>query len=407
MNVYFFYKEEKSCVGKIIAGEYVGYFQWRISMSVVSLWGGVSSWTVYIGLPATAAYHLLCGSTFINVAVEDAAGLEKIANICFIPVQYLLAGKSAKPVISEEGVRMGYALDQRFDYKDPAIWWKTASSYCALPSSLFLGSIFKGLSFLSSDTLKRQEQLSLTISQGGSFFNSQNKYYESIGIELVSIDSAEVMQSEGHLRRPADADKLKAEKEALQAIVSLLHEAEIVYWLDCGTCLGAYRYGGNIPWDWDVDIAILQKDSDNVRHVLSRLDPDKYVLQDWAGRDKPKTYLKVYVKETRSLIDIYHFAIHEESLTIESILSSENSVFLPESWKIREKRYIMETPFSFVFPLKKINFDGVEAFVPCSTKQYLQQRYGENIGPARVYSPVTGEYEKDLNHPYWQMLYTR
>ncbi len=376
-------------------------------MSIASLWESFSSWIVYIGLPSTAAYHLLCGSTFLNVAAEDATGFEKVANVCFIPVQYLLAGKVAKPVVSEDGMQMGYCLDQRFNYKDPAIWWKTASAYCALPSSLFLGSVLKGISFLSSDTRQRQDKISCARSQGGSFLNSQNTYYESVGIEVVSIDKSESIQSEGHMRRPGDGDKLKAEKEALQAIVSLLHEAGLTYWLDCGTCLGAYRYGGNIPWDWDVDIAILQKDSDNVRHVLSKLDPDKYMVQDWASRDKPKTYLKVYVKQTHSLIDIYHFSINEENKTIQSILSNGDSVVLPESWKIRERRFIMETPFALVFPLKKVSFDGIEAFVPCETKQYLQQRYGENIDPARVYSSITGEYEKDLNHPYWQQPYTR
>lgn len=377
------------------------------SMSVASLWESFSSWIVYIGLPTTWLYHLLCSSAFLNVAAEDATGLEKAANVCFVPLQYLLAGKVAKPLMSEEGVQMGYFLDQRFNYDDRAIWWKTISSYSALPSSLFLGSVLKGISFLSSDTRQRQEKISCALLRGGSFLNSQNKYYESIGIDVVSIDQAEFIETEGHTRRPGDADKLKAEKEALQAIVFLLHEAGIVYWLDCGTCLGAYRYGGNIPWDWDVDIAIIQKDSTNVRHVLSKLDPKKYQVQDWASRDKPNTYLKVYVKETRSLIDIYHFAINEENKTIQSILSNEDSVVLPESWKIRERRFVMETPFSFVFPLKKVMFDGIEAFVPCSTKQYLEQRYGENISPARVYSPVTGEYEKDLSHPYWELQYTR
>ncbi|MBS0627748.1 MAG: LicD family protein [Verrucomicrobia bacterium] len=376
-------------------------------MSIASLWESFSSWAVYIGLPTTAAYHLLCSSAFLNVSVEDATFVEKAANVCFVPVQYLLAGKVAKPVFSQEGVKMGYSLEQRFCYEDSAIWWKTASAYCALPSSILLGSLLKGVSYLSSDTRERQAKLSFTIAEGGSCLNLQNDYYNSIGIQVVSIDQAEVIQSEGHIRRPGDDNKLKAEKEALRDIVSLLHEAGLIYWLDCGTCLGAYRYGGNIPWDWDVDIAILQKDSDNVRHVLSKLDPEKYAVQDWSSRDKPKTYLKVYVKETRSLIDIYHFAIDEKTQTIQSILSNGDCIFLPESWKIRERRFVMPTPFSFVFPLKKANFDGIEAFVPSSTKQYLQQRYGENIGPVKVYSPITGEYEKDLTHPYWQLLYTR
>ena len=67
----------------------------------------------------------------------------------------------------------------------------------------------------------------------------------------------------------------------------------------------------------------------------------------------------------------------------------------------------MPTNFEVVFPLKKASFDGVEAFVPNRTKEYLQQRYGENIDPAKIYNEQTGSYEKDLNHPYWQQPYTR
>jgi len=382
-------------------------FTRKLIMNISAVCESFSNWIVYIGLPATGAYHLLCGNPFLNVSASDAKGVETAANVCLAPVQYLLAGKTAKPVLSEDGKRMGYALEQRFDYADPAFWWKTASAYCALPSSLLVGSVLKGFSLLSSVTREKYEKIATSVAKGGSLLTLHDEYYGSIGIEPVRIETAQPADCQRYERRPGDASKLKSEKEALKAMVSLLNEAGLTYWLDCGTCLGAYRYGGNIPWDWDVDIAILQKDSENVRSVLSSLDPEKYAVQDWSSRDKPNTYLKVYVKETRSLIDIYHFAINEETHSISSILSNGDCVFLPESWKIRERRFVMQTPFSYVFPLKKANFDGIEAFVPNETKKYLQQRYGENIDPAKIYSPVTGEYEKDWSHPYWQLPYTR
>ena len=376
-------------------------------MSISALWDGFSLWIMHAGLPTVALYHAFCLSSFYNVAAEDATGLEKAANVCLSPVQYLFAGQVAIPVTSQEGSITGYHLEQRFTYEDPSMWRKTAVAYLVLPPAVLAGSILKGLSFFSSDTRSRRDRMSLSLSSLGFETVSNRGYYQSLGVDLVSFDEAEKISSQGYERRPGDADKLKAEKEALKEIVTLLNKEEIVYWLDCGTCLGAYRYGGNIPWDWDVDIAILQPDFDNVRHVLSALDPDKYVVQDWSSRDKPKTYLKVYVKETDSLIDIYHFAIDAEKKEIHSILSNGDCVFLPESWKIRENRFVMPTPFSFVFPLKKASFDGIEAYVPCQTEKYLQQRYGQNISPARVYDATTGQYEKDQAHPYWQELYTR
>lgn len=371
------------------------------------LWESFSCWVMKAGLPTVAMYHALCLNPFFNVAAEDATGLEMAANAAFTPMQYLFAGKIAKPVLSEQGEVIDYTLEQRFDYQDSSLWVKTVGAYCTLPSSLIVGSVLKGLSLISSDARTRQEKISHSIALGGHPFFSQNNYYKSIGMDIVSFEEAEEMHSLGYERRPEDVEKLKAEKQALREIVELFNSHKIVYWLDCGSCLGAYRYGGNIPWDWDVDLAILQPDFDNVRHVLSLLDPKKYTVQDWSSRDKLKSYLKVYVKESDSLIDIYHFSIDADKKEICSILANEGSVFLPESWRIRERRFIIPTPFNYVFPLKKANFDGVEVFIPNQTEKYLQQRYGQNISPAKIYSPLTGQYEKDLNHPYWKDLYTR
>lgn len=373
-------------------------------MSFISLWEQFSGWVMHAGLPTVAAYHIVCESAFLNISAEDAQGIEKAANICLTPVQYLLSGNRAEVVLSEKGVPVGYRLEPLFTYNDPMIWVKTVGAYCALPSSLIIGSVLKGIAYISPETRDRHRQIQTCLSTAP--IRSQNAFYQSVGINWVPLEEAEVMCPLGYQRRPGDSEKLKEEKQALQEIVSLLNEKEIVYWLDCGTCLGAYRYGGNIPWDWDIDIAILQPDFDNVRQVLQSLDPKKYVVQDWSSRDKPKTYLKVYVKETDSLIDIYHFRIDSEEQIVQSILSNEGSIFLPESWRIRERRYLAKTPFNFVFPLKKANFDGVEVFVPNKTKEYLEQRYGD-ITPVRIYSEETGEYEKDPNHPYWKLQYNR
>ena len=50
--------------------------------------------------------------------------------------------------------------------------------------------------------------------------------------------------------------KQTVEIGAFKDVVTLLEQHNIIYWVDFGTCLGAYRYGGVIPWDWDTDISI-------------------------------------------------------------------------------------------------------------------------------------------------------
>lgn len=377
-------------------------------MNFSSLWDTFALWVMHFGMPLVQCYHLLSASPFINVAADDAEGLEKAACVIFIPVQYLLSGNKAVNVIDDKDGQIiaRYTLERRFDYRDKQMWQKTALSYAALPASVAIGSVLKGLSYFSSDTRRRHEKiLQAKISDRVVL---QTDYYKSVGIQSVDLATAESIHPAYHKRRPGEENVLQIEKEAFKQVVQTLTNHKIMFWVDCGTCLGTYRYGGIIPWDWDIDLAILQPDFDNVKNVLTaNLDSEKYIVQDWSSRDKPKTYLKVYVKATGTLIDIYHFAIDAKNQSIYSILSNGDCIFLTESWKIRERRFTIPTSFDIVFPLKKATFDGIEVFVPAKTKEYLQQRYGENIEPVKIYDEKTGRYEKDLSHPYWQRAYVQ
>jgi phosphorylcholine metabolism protein LicD len=361
---------------------------------------------MHAGMPLVQCYHLLCGAPFLNIAAEDATGLEKVANVCFIPTQYLMAGSAAVCHVTKESVQSQsyYSIEQRFDYRDEYIWHKTALSYIALPASIALGSFFKGLSYFSEDARRRHAKI-LDAKKTDHVMDNAS-YYDSIGIKTTDLSSAEKISPTRHKRREGEENVMQIEKAAFKDIISILSKNKIMFWADCGTCLGTYRYGGIIPWDWDIDIAILQPDFFNVKNVLtSGLNADLYAVQDWSSRDKPATYLKVLVKATGSLIDIYNFAINEKDQTVHSILSNGDCVLMIESWKIRERRFTIPTSFDTIFPLKKADFDGLEVFVPAKTKEYLQQRYGENIEPAKICNEVTGQYEKDLTHPYWQKAY--
>ncbi len=352
----------------------------------------LGDWIIYLGLPVVHAYHLFCGSLFLNVVQEDAPFLEKAANSALAPVHYLFCAKKIE----------GEKLIPRFSYQDHFLI-KTAVSCVAAPLSLAAGGTLKVVAFLAPGAfarykalVKREEATAITSNHGA---------YLKMGIALRDLATAPFIQPPEHTRRPGDENHMNMQKEALKEIVTILRKNEIPFWVDCGTCLGAYRYGGIIPWDWDLDIAVLAPDFENIRHALNALDPEKYSVQDWSGRDCPGTYLKVYIKGTNTLIDLYHFSINSEKRMLNCIFSNEHSPFFPESWKIRERRYSVDTPLDVVFPLKRAYFDGIEVPIPGKTKEYLQLRYGENISPAKIYDPATGRYEKDLSHPYWKIAH--
>jgi hypothetical protein len=350
-----------------------------------------------IGLPVVQFYHCLTGSLFLNTASQDAKGLDRVADLVLAPAHYLFCASQ----VSEQ---QPYSFTQRFSYEEHFLL-KSAVSMVALPLSLGLGAGVKAFTYLFPEVRERHDALARE--KRLQRVESNIAHYYSIGMKIEDLANAPFIESPAHTRRPGDEKHMQVEKEGLREVVEILKAHGIPFWVDCGTLLGAYRYGGIIPWDWDLDIAVLQPEFENVRHALSALDPERFDVQDWSGRECPKTYLKVYVKGTTCLIDIYHFAIDEEAKAVHSVFSNEKCPFLPESMKIRERRYVIATPFDHIFPLKKAYFDGIEVPVPAKTREYLQQRYGEDIGPVKIYTAETGRYEKDLNHPYWKMAHAR
>ncbi len=345
-------------------------------------------------MPLVYFYHLLIASVFLNTAAEDAQGLEKLANTALIPMQYFFEGKTAIP--TPDGT---YTFERRFDY-DHHFFAKTAASTVALPFSLVIGSTLKSLSYLSPSTKERAAHIYAAAHSTN--VSSNLDYYQSIGMQVEDYRDAPLIDPPRWERQAGAENQLLGDVEALQEIVRILSKHNIPFWIDCGSCLGAYQYGGAIPGDWDIDVAVLVPDFENVKNALQELDPKKFIVQDWSGRANPKTYLKVYIHETGGMIDLYHFAVDAEKTEIHTLFSNEHNIFSPTDWKEREKRYTVPMAFSTVFPLKKALFEGIEVPVPAQTEHYLQAFYGENLAPARVYSEITGNYEKDLSHPYWK-----
>jgi hypothetical protein len=347
---------------------------------------------IFLFLPLVHMYHATTNDYLFNVSVENATGIEAVANTILIPYQNVFAGRKA--TLQENGE---WHFEPRFPV-DAQFWPKMALSYTTLPVSIIVGGLLKGLSFCSLKTRERYHSMR-------HFYRFESivpktDLYQTLGIAID--DHPQFYPSQNYQRRAGDEHHLQAEKQCLTQMIRLLNEAKIIWWLDCGSCLGAHRYGGIIPWDMDIDIAVLLPDFDNVLCALSRLDPQEYLVQDWSSRDKPKSFIKVFMRKTGTGIDVYHFGIDPKAQEVRYILSLENHTFFPEWWKIRERRFTVPTPFAHLFPLKRGLFDGIEVFLPHNPERYLQLRYGENLAPAKVFDPQTGSYEKDLTHPYWQ-----
>ncbi len=68
--------------------------------------------------------------------------------------------------------------------------------------------------------------------------------------------------------------------EILKFIDRVCCENAIPYWLSSGTCLGAVRHEGFIPWDDDVDIELLEPDFRRLRSAWLALENPPFAWQD-------------------------------------------------------------------------------------------------------------------------------
>lgn len=75
----------------------------------------------------------------------------------------------------------------------------------------------------------------------------------------------------------------KLNLEVLQELDRICRKHNLRYWMDWGTLLGSVRHGGFIPWDDDVDIAMLSEDYEKFIELLPQELGDQFVFQRVPG----------------------------------------------------------------------------------------------------------------------------
>jgi phosphorylcholine metabolism protein LicD len=89
--------------------------------------------------------------------------------------------------------------------------------------------------------------------------------------------------------------------EMLVAIDGVCKKNNIQYWLDGCTLLGAYRHGGFIPWDDDVDIGVMRADFPKIKKALTLELPNQFFLQtDDSELNYKHAFIKVRDTQTTS-----------------------------------------------------------------------------------------------------------
>ena len=113
------------------------------------------------------------------------------------------------------------------------------------------------------------------------------------GVPLENILSPNIYLfcDTGTIERPmkmssSDEVKLRAcMLDLLCFLHSVCEKYDIPYYITSGTLLGAVRHKGFIPWDDDIDVALLRKDYNRFYQVVRKELGDKYAIQEMPSRN--------------------------------------------------------------------------------------------------------------------------
>lgn len=261
---------------------------------------------------------------------------------------------------------------------------------------------------------------------------------------------AETLQKELRERYNPDGSTLRRQQmrmlEMLQYVDSVCTKHNIRYWLCGGTLLGAVRHGGFIPWDDDLDIAMLKEDYKKFVNVMENEKSDDYVLQThktdpnyfvpYAKLRDIHSYLKegntndVHYKYHGIYIDIFalepssSFWLSRISGSIQGRIFYANRI-KSELWRKILTRCLYYVAYTLVFPcfstigrigagnrlrvaygscmfmpvystdifpLNNLKFEGLSFPVPHNCDGYLRKIYGDYMK-----LPDLNKIEKHIN----------
>ena len=131
-----------------------------------------------------------------------------------------------------------------------------------------------------------------------------------------------------------------------------LKDNNIDYWLDFGTCLGAYRDNDFIPHDTDIDISVCVKDLKQIKQIIN----DNSLME--------KNNLKV-VRNTGDILSLKLLKYNGNNTDINVRANPDDDPYIDI--------YIVD----YKPKLDKIYFKGNTHTLPANTEEYLKYIYGE------------------------------
>ena len=165
----------------------------------------------------------------------------------------------------------------------------------------------------------------------------------------------------------------------------------VTYFLTCGTLLGAWRTGGLVPLDKDMDILIARTDAWKLlriqgRHRFNVYDDNYhlYVHKDWSKPYEERQRFNCNGRQTEKNTDQCSFLEPFGRLIWRRLHIDIYDYRIQKGRLIDPSEGYHEFDVHDVFPLRKCLFLGMEARCPYKSKLFLNSFYGPNLMPNKV-----------------------
>jgi len=199
----------------------------------------------------------------------------------------------------------------------------------------------------------------------------------------------------------------------LRIVDCVCKKHNLEYFLDAGTCLGAVRHQGMIPWDDDMDICMLREDYERAVPILKEelgkygidavessrdqaarigigykhkktgvwidLRPYECLKEDYTQEPKRKElelrlnkYRRIYQHKREHLSREEVFALQKKY--VGHFCKREEASTLIRTMEFDSKNRMWH--YDDFFPLQKVRFEGVEFSIPRNSDAFLTQFFG-------------------------------
>ena len=163
----------------------------------------------------------------------------------------------------------------------------------------------------------------------------------------------------------------KALCETMKAFVRFCEDNNLRYYACGGTCLGAIRHKGMLPWDDDIDILMPREDYTKLLEIWSEIAPEDYILQEpYSSSDITNNFVKIRKNHTTFMQTEaekkckYHKGIFIDIFPLEG--TSGNSVAI---WLKHKVSCFLMLVASSVMEYEASKQDNLYKRLMCSTKK--------------------------------------